>query len=161
MLGNTKHIENFVYHRWFLKKTFLRCYAHVILNKVKELCSISLTKFLYPLYKASLRESSFSYRQSKILLRTTKVPHLLKGRFRDDIYFKFKLIFFKSAMHVSSWTADRQCRTMRWSTIIFSPPRLHRPLITVSPALVSSYRLRMVLFCLSERIHPGGLQKKN
>ena len=74
----------------------------------------------------------------------------------------------------------------------YSPPRLHRPLITVSPALtgaaitvlafaepfiaagaavglfafiycflkalmVSSYRLGMVLFCPSERIHPGGL----
>jgi hypothetical protein len=73
---------------------------------------------------------------------------------------------------------------------------LHRPLITVPPALtgaaitvlalaepfiaagaavvlfavfycflkalmVSSYRLGMVLFCPSERIHPGGLQKKN
>jgi hypothetical protein len=26
--------------------------------------------------------------------------------------------------------------------------------------MVSSYRLGMVLFCPSERIHPGGLQKK-
>ena len=27
--------------------------------------------------------------ESKILLKTTKVPQLLKGRFRDDICFKF------------------------------------------------------------------------
>ena len=42
---------------------FLNRYARVILNKVKEL----------------------SCYESKIILRTTKVPHLLKGRFRDDI----------------------------------------------------------------------------
>jgi hypothetical protein len=41
---------------------FLNHFARVILNGVKELCSIYLTKFLYPLYKASLRlcESLFS-----------------------------------------------------------------------------------------------------
>jgi hypothetical protein len=44
---------------------FLKRYARVILNKVKEL----------------------SCYESKIILRTTKVPHLLKGRFRDDIGF--------------------------------------------------------------------------
>ena len=33
-------------------------------------------------------------RESKIVLRTTKVPHLLKGRFRDDIALRLKLIFF-------------------------------------------------------------------
>ena len=43
---------------------FKRC-ARVILNKVKEL----------------------SCYESKIVLRTTKVPQLLKGRFRDDICF--------------------------------------------------------------------------
>jgi hypothetical protein len=69
----------------YLVFNFLNHFARVILNKVKELCCIYLTKFLHPLYKASLRESFFSYRQSKIELRTTKVPHLLKGRFRDDI----------------------------------------------------------------------------
>ena len=42
---------------------FLNRYARVILNKVKEL----------------------SCYESKILLKTTKVPQLLKGRFRDDI----------------------------------------------------------------------------
>ena len=46
---------------------FLKRYAPVILNKVKEL----------------------SCYESKILLKTTKVPQLLKGRFRDDICFKF------------------------------------------------------------------------
>ena len=39
----------------FPKTDFLKYCAGVILNKVKELSSICLTKFLYPLYKASLR----------------------------------------------------------------------------------------------------------
>jgi hypothetical protein len=51
----------------FLKKIFLKRCARVILNKVKEL----------------------SCYESKILLTTTKVPQLLKGRFRDDVCFKF------------------------------------------------------------------------
>jgi|LakMenE18May11ns_1017448.scaffolds.fasta_scaffold9561786_1 hypothetical protein len=46
---------------------FLNRFAPVILNKVKEL----------------------SCYESKIVLKTTKVPQLLKGRFRDDICFKF------------------------------------------------------------------------
>ena len=46
----------------YLVFDFLNHFARVILNGVKELCSIYLTKFLYPLYKASLRlcESLFS-----------------------------------------------------------------------------------------------------
>ena len=39
----------------FPKTDVLKYCAGVILNKVKELSSIYLTKFLYPLYKASLR----------------------------------------------------------------------------------------------------------
>ena len=47
----------------YLVFDFLNRFARVILNKVKEL----------------------SFYESKIILRTTKVPHLLKGKFRDDI----------------------------------------------------------------------------
>ncbi len=59
----------------------------------------------------------------------------------------------------------------------YSPPRSHRPLITVAPALTGAAITVLalaepfiaagaavgflVLFCLSERIHPGGLQKKD
>ena len=35
---------------------------------------------------------------SKIVLRTTKVPHLLKGRFRDDICFRFNVNFLNASL---------------------------------------------------------------
>jgi hypothetical protein len=67
VLGNTKHKKNFVFRMYFFTEDFFKRCARVILNKVKEL----------------------SCYESKILLKTTKVPQLLKGRFRDDICFKF------------------------------------------------------------------------
>ena len=79
----------------YLVFDFLNRFARVILNKVKEL----------------------SFYESKIILRTTKVPHLLKGKFRDDIWFWLKFIFL-SVVQVSSWTKWRNF--VLWRGICFS-----------------------------------------
>jgi hypothetical protein len=90
---------------------FLNRYARVILNKVKEL----------------------SCYESKIILRTTKVPHLLKGKFRDDIGFLIEIYFLKRCAGIipAYRLTDNAAQDGKYN--FYSPPRLHRPLIPVLP----------------------------
>jgi hypothetical protein len=95
---------------------FLNRYARVILNKVKEL----------------------SCYESKIILRTTKVPHLLKGKFRDDIGFLIEIYFLKRCAGIIPAYRLTDNAAQNGEAHFFYPPRLHRPLITVPPALTGA-----------------------
>ena len=47
--------------------------------------------------------------EGKIVLRTTKVPHLLKGKFRDDIGFLIEIYFFKALCRCHPEQSEGNC----------------------------------------------------